>query len=357
MTAQNALHLRENAVAAAEAAGLLYVETDAPGFSRRRHGRGFAYYTGDGQHVKDDALRERFEKLAIPPAWTDVWICPHENGHILVTGRDEQGRKQYIYHPQWQSIREHAKFNALIPFAEGLPRLRRRVRRDLRIEPVNRRKVAAAVVKLLDKTAIRIGYAHYARANASYGLTTILKDHVDVDGEEVVLAFTGKAGVEHEKQIRDERVAEVIRNGLDTPGAAVFTYLDEDGSYRNIDAADVNAYIQDVLGEQFSAKDFRTWTGTVLAAEEMAANPAGEADSKPCSRTLTAIVEAVASELGNTPQVCRAYYVHPALISLYESGAFAPVWTRNYEQASRSPVRDLTRAETATLGVLRESVD
>ncbi|MGZ9114211.1 MAG: DNA topoisomerase IB [Brevundimonas sp.] len=302
--------------------GLTYCSDEQPGIRRTASGRGFSYRDQDGAVIRNAAVLDRIKALAIPPAWTDVWISPSASGHIQATGRDVKGRKQYRYHDGWSSHASETKFERLPVFAKALPRLRRRVEADLSRRGVSRDKVLATAVRLLEITLIRVGNAQYARQNRSYGLTTLNKRHLDVDGSALTFAFKGKSGVEHEVKVRDRRLATVVRSLRELPGQQLFKYRDADGQLCVLTSDDVNAYIREAMGEQFSAKDFRTWAGTVSVARALREieAPASPTEAK---RKVTVCVKAVAGLLGNTPTVCRSSYVHPKVFDLFESGELA----------------------------------
>ena len=299
--------------------GLTWSCDEQPGIRRTVTGKGFSYHDAGGALIRDEPTLARIRALAIPPAWTDVWICPRASGHIQATGRDVKGRKQYRYHDGWSSHAAETKFERLPVFARALPRLRRRVEADLSRRGVSRDKVLATAVRLLEITLIRIGNAQYAKQNRSYGLTTLNKRHLDVDGAALTFAFKGKSGVEHEVKVRDRRLSTVVRSLRELPGQQLFKYRDADGQLCAITSDDVNAYIREAMGDQFSAKDFRTWAGTVSAARALRdmEPPASPAEAK---RKITVCVKAVAGLLGNTPTVCRSSYVHPRVFELFESG-------------------------------------
>ncbi|HST91218.1 MAG TPA: DNA topoisomerase IB [Brevundimonas sp.] len=299
--------------------GLTYCSDAHPGLKRVATRDGFEYFGADGSRVTDEKALDRIRALAIPPAWTDVWICPRASGHIQATGRDVKGRKQYRYHEGWSSHASETKFERLSAFAKALPKLRERVERDLSSRGVTRDKVLATAVRLLEITLIRVGNAQYAKQNRSYGLTTLNKRHLDVDGTALTFAFKGKSGVEHEVKVRDRRLATVVRSLRELPGQQLFKYRDADGALCTITSDDVNAYIREAMGEQFSAKDFRTWAGTVSAARALRdmPTPASPTEAK---RKITVCVKAVAGLLGNTPTVCRSSYVHPKVFEMYETG-------------------------------------
>ena len=290
----------------------------SPGIHRCRAGRGFAYLATDGQRIHDPRTLRRIKSLVIPPAWTDVWICPISNGHIQATGRDSRRRKQYIYHPNWRSVRDAAKFASLTAFGEALPGIRERVARDLRRTGLPRDKVMATVVRLLDETSIRIGNDEYRRQNHSFGLTTLHDRHVTVDGSSLRFEFRGKSGKLHCLEIHDKRVAHILEQCQEIPGQELFQYLDEAGQRHAVSSDDVNAYLREISGSDFTAKHFRTWNGTVLALEYLLCCP-------PCSsareakRTVAQAIKSVAEHLGNTPATCRTAYVHPAVVDAFNT--------------------------------------
>jgi DNA topoisomerase-1 len=305
-------------------AGLTWCSDEQAGLSRTATGAGFRYHDQNGRRITDGKTLDRIRALAIPPAWTEVWICPRASGHIQAIGRDVKGRKQYRYHPDWSAHAAETKFERLSDFARALPKLRRRVEADLNRRGASREKVLATAVRLLEITLIRVGNAQYARQNRSYGLTTLHKRHLEVDGAALTFAFKGKSGVEHEVRVRDRRLAAVVRGLRELPGQQLFKYRDADGELSAITSDDVNAYIREAMGEQFSAKDFRTWAGTVSAARALRdmEPPASPTEAK---RRITVCVRAVAGLLGNTPTVCRTSYVHPRVFELYQEGRLGEV--------------------------------
>ena len=316
--------------------GLTYCSDAYPGLTRVRSGSGFSIRDSDGRVIRDKAVLDRIRTLAIPPAWTDVWICPRATGHIQATGRDVKGRKQYRYHDDWSSHRSGNKFDKMSAFARALPKLRTRVETDLASRGPTREKVLATAVRLLEITLIRVGNAQYAKQNRSYGLTTLHKRHLEMDGAALSFAFRGKSGVDHKVSVRDRRLAAVVRSLRDLPGQQLFKYRDANGHLCPVTSDDVNAYIRDAMGDQFSAKDFRTWAGTVSAARALRdiEAPTSATDAK---RKITVCVKAVAGLLGNTPTVCRSSYVHPAVFELYETGRIVEVLpgseTKGFEAA------------------------
>jgi len=305
-----------DSVEAAEEAGLQYINDERPGYSRRAKGKGFEYLDMEGKPIHDEQRLLRIKRLAIPPAWTDVWICPSPNGHIQATGRDARGRKQYRYHERWREIRDENKFDRLAQFAKALPNIRRRVGRDLKLAGLPRQKVLATIVRLLERTFIRIGNEEYARENKSFGLTTLKNRHVKVKGAQVRFRFRGKSRRQHEVDVTDRRVAKVIAKCQDLPGQDLFQYLEEGGEVREVSSQDVNEYLRDIAGEDFTAKDFRTWGGTVLAAIALSKQEEFQTKKQAKSNIKTAIC-AVAELLGNTPAVCRKCYIHPVIVEAY----------------------------------------
>lgn len=303
----------------AASAGLRYVHDQDPGFSRTGKPGAFDYRDRDCHQVRHAETLERIRRLAIPPAWTDVWICPDPRGHIQAVGRDAKRRKQYRYHPDWRAVRDAHKFNRMAAFGRALPKLRARVEDDLARPGLPREKVLAAAVRLLEITLIRIGNDEYAKANKSFGLTTLRKRHVTLQGAGAVFEFRGKSGKERRTGFRDRRLAQVLKLCEELPGQRLFKYVDEDRQRRNVESEDVNDYIRDAMGEDFSAKDFRTWAATLAAARGLCMlSP--EPDHKPTKKTVTTCVKAVAGLLGNTPAVCRASYIHPLVFEAYEAG-------------------------------------
>ena len=309
--------LYQDAARSAQMAGLRYVSDEEPGIQRHRWGRGFTYIDSDGNRVQPGTQRSWLESLAIPPNWEDVWICPDPNGHLQATGRDARGRKQYRYHPDWINLRNQLKFDRLIPFAQKLPALRKTTQQQLAIKPLtlDRNTVTAAIVQLLDHTLVRIGNSHYSQANGSYGLTTLRKRHVDVTANHLTFEFRGKSGVDQEIDLHNRRLANVVSRCQEIPGYILFKYIDDDGSRQTIDSGDVNEYLQSAMGESFTAKDFRTWGGTVVACKALASTTSENA--------VTGAIKAAARQLGNRSATCRKYYIHPAIIDAYESGLLA----------------------------------
>ncbi len=310
------------ATESARTAALHYVTDQQPGLRRRRAGAGFRYMDADGKRVCNPAALARIRALAIPPAWTDVWICPRADGHLQATGRDARGRKQYRYHPKWHEVRDATKYDRLAHFGRALPRIRRRVARDLRRPGIPREKVLAILVRLLDSTRLRVGNAEYARHNGSYGLTTLKDRHVEVSGGEIRFTFRGKSGIAHNVSFSDRRLARLVRQCQDLAGQELFQYLDECGRPQPIDSADVNEYLRAIAGDDFTAKDFRTWAGTLLAMVTLSRLDRPES-ARGRSAALRQGIERVARTLGNTTAVCRKYYVHPLIVEVWEAGTLA----------------------------------
>ncbi|MEM9803737.1 MAG: DNA topoisomerase IB [Cyanobacteria bacterium P01_D01_bin.56] len=334
--------LYQDAAESAQLAGLRYVSDQQPGIQRQRWGRGFTYIDADDNRIPAGPQREWIQSLAIPPNWEEVWICSDPNGHLQATGRDARGRKQYRYHPDWIQLRNQLKFDRLIPFAQKLPILRKKIRKQLDNDRLllNRDTVTAAVVQLLDDTLVRIGNTHYSQTNGSYGLTTLQKRHVDVKAHRLKFQFRGKSGVDHELAICDRKLATIIKRCQELPGYTLFQYIDEDNERQTIDSGDVNQYLQKTLGEAFTAKDFRAWGGTVAACQILAQ------PSK--SSLVTKAIKAEARQLGNRPATCRKYYVHPRVIKAYESNWLLECW----QNQAPNPVPELTEDEQRTLAVL-----
>jgi DNA topoisomerase-1 len=338
-------------------AGLHYVTDGVAGITRRRAGTGWSYYAPGGARVAAAAERMRINSLAIPPAWTDVWVCPDPKGHIQATARDDRGRKQYRYHPLYREARDQSKFRRMLEFSEILPEIRERVERDLRARDLTRRQILATVVMLLDKTLIRVGNDEYARENRSFGLTTLRERHVEIKGAKLRFSFRGKSGVNHVVDVTDRRIARIVQNCQDLPGQELFKYLDKAGKRQTISSDDVNAYLRETTGRDITAKDFRTWAGTMLAARELCL--LGPAKSRhEAERNMIRAIDAVAKRLGNTRTVCRQYYVHPGLVMAYLQGLTAPISSRPLPERARRehPTAALRRDEVAVLQFLQGDV-
>jgi DNA topoisomerase-1 len=311
-----------------QAAHLTYVSDLDPGIRRRKAGSGFNYRDAQGEPVTDEPTLDRIRKLAIPPAWTDVWIAPTERGHIQATGRDVRGRKQYRYHTRWREVRDSGKYDRLIAFGHALPRLRTQVEHDLARRGLPREKVLAAVVRVMEITLIRVGNEEYAKANKSFGLTTLRDRHATVGAVKAVFEFRGKSGKMRTAGFNDRRLARIVKACQDLPGQRLFQYLDDEGHRHAVESADVNAYLRDALGEDFSAKDFRTWAGTLAAARALVTLPEC-ATADDAKKTVVTCVKAVSGILGNTPAVCRKAYIHPAVLAAYEGGDLPLNATKN----------------------------
>jgi len=330
----------------AREAGLRYITDQTPGFSRRARGKSFYYVDDQGKRVRDREVLARIEALVIPPAWTDVWIAPHANDHLQATGRDARGRKQYRYHARWRECRDANKYARLVDFAKVLSRIRRRASRDLRKPRMPREKVLAAVVQLLDRSLIRVGNDEYARENRSFGLTTMKNRHVRVRGSKIQFRFRGKSGVEHELDLQSPRLAKIVRRCQELPGQKLFAYIDDEGNVCEVDSADVNDYLREISGQDFTAKDFRTWAGTVLAASALADVPAFRSEAQ-AKRHVAAAVKEVASQLGNTAAVCRKCYIHPEVVESYMEQTL----TVSLKQTRVTTTRGLTELRQEELAV------
>lgn len=336
---------------AAQAVSLRYVSDSQPGLRRKRIRDRFAYFDPEGQCVRDARTLERIQSLVIPPAWTDVWICRFHNGHLQATGRDSRGRKQYRYHPAWREVRDETKYGRMIQFGRMLPRLRRRVNRDLKLPGIPRNRVLATIVRLLETTLIRIGNEEYARINRSFGLTTLRNRHVLVRGATIVFRFRGKSGIEHAVGITDSRLASLVRRCQELPGHELFQYTDDDGQAHAVSSAEVNDYLREITGENFTAKDFRTWAGTVLAATTLCTM--GQFDSQAESRRqIASAISEVARRLGNTPAVCRKCYVHPAVVEAYLEDTLSDALQLTRPAGPVSGFPRLSAAEAAVLRLL-----
>ena len=334
----------------ARSAGLIYVTDRAPGFQRRRRGRGFHYLDQHGLGIRRRADLDRIARLAIPPAWQDVWICPNPRGHLQACGRDARGRKQYRYHAGWRRVRDESKYDQMLAFAMALPVLRRQIAKDLSASGLPRRKVIAAVVQLLEKTLIRVGNDEYARQNNSFGLTTMRNRHVQVSKSTLRFRFRGKGGKSHDIAFNDVRLARIVRRCQDLPGHELFGYIDDEGKVQDIGSADINDYLREVTGQDFTAKSFRTWAATVLAACALQEFPEYKSNAH-AKRNVNQAIEAVAGILGNTPAICRKSYIHPAIVDAYTDGSL-PGTRRSRQLKTVSPAGNFQRMETAVLAWL-----
>lgn len=334
--------------------GLRYVNDSIPGICRQRVGKEFCYLDTDGQEICDEEELSRLKSLVIPPAWTDVWICPLKNGHLQATGRDAKGRKQYRYHKQWRQVRSQTKFNRMIVFGEKLPIIRQQIEKDMALTGIPKQKVVATVVKLLEVTKIRVGNEEYAQTNKSFGLTTMRDRHVDISGSKIRFKFRGKSGVKHDLELRDRRLAKIVKRCRDIPGQELFQYIDEEEHHQSIDSGDVNEYLREITGLDLTAKDFRTWFGTVLAAHEL--YDLGPFETKTqAKKNVTEAIKRVAQYLGNRPATCRKYYVHPAVIDAYMDNSLFQYMEKasNQKEASSNSLRP---EEVGVLKILEENL-
>ena len=339
----------------AKAAGLLYVTDSLPGISRRRVGRGFSYVDPEGRVIREREHIRRFRSLVIPPAWSDVWICPMPEGHLQVTARDARGRKQYRYHPSFRAHRDHAKFDKMVELSDVLWQVRERVERDIARPGLERDKVMATLVWLLERTLIRVGSHELAKENNSFGLTTLRRRHVSIEGSTLRFEFRGKSGVAHAVAVTDRRIARIVQRCRELPGRELFQYVDARGRRQIVYADDVNTYLREITGRDVTAKDFRTWMGTMLAAAAL--REMGPAPSKRAAeRNVVAAVDSTANRLGNTRAVCRKYYIHPALIEAYLEGAVLPPLPEPVWQERRAHGPALRRHEAEVLAFLKERV-
>jgi DNA topoisomerase-1 len=339
----------DDPVLAAQAAGLRYVTDGRPGIRRKRAGKGFSYVSPEGSPVRDEGELRRIRALAVPPAWTDVWICPDPRGHIQATGRDARGRKQYRYHTRWREVRDETKYGRMVAFGDVLPEIRRRVSADLRKDGLPRAKVLAAVVRLLETTLIRVGNEEYAKENRSYGLTTLRDRHVRVRGDTLRFEFVGKGGQRRRIDLRDAKLARIVKRCQDLPGQVLFQYVGDDAHVRDVGSEDVNDYLREITGQEFTAKDFRTWTGTVMAALALAELEPFRSQRQ-AKKNVVSAIEQVAERLGNTPAVCRKCYVHPQVIDAYLDGS--PILIDRSAKRSRG----LSSEERAVLRFLKRKL-
>ncbi|MBA3318774.1 MAG: DNA topoisomerase IB [Gemmatimonadales bacterium] len=338
-------------VESAQSAGLRYVSDTMPGITRKRAGKGFAYVGSDGKRIADKKEIARIRSLAIPPAYSDVWICPSPQGHIQATGRDARGRKQYRYHPRWREVRDETKFGRMLDFSRVLPAIRARVDRDLSQSGLSREKVLATVVRLLECTGIRVGNDEYARANRSFGLTTLRDHHVEISGSRLRFQFRGKSGKVHDVELTDRRLARIVARCQAVPGETLFQYVDGDGARQTVDSGDVNAYLREICGQDVTAKDFRTWAGTILAV--LALKELGPADTERDAKSaILKAIDQVAERLNNTRAVCRKYYVHPAVFESYQAGKMLKGLGRNGNGNAAAAAAALSTDERAVVRLL-----
>ena len=326
------LRIVSDPIEAAEEAGLRYVSDDQPGYTRKAKGDDFDYFDTEGKLIRDEQRLLRIKRLAIPPAWTDIWISPSANGHIQATGRDARKRKQYIYHERWREMRDENKYERIVSFGKALPKIRRRVSKDLSLPGLLRNKVLAAIVQLLELSFIRVGNEEYARENKSFGLTTMQDRHVDVKGSKMRFRFRGKSGIKHDVDVTDRRIAKIVLKLQDLPGQELFQYVDENDEVCAITSQDVNDYLREITGEDFTAKDFRTWAGTVLAAIALS-TVGGFETKKQAKANVKDAIGAVSKILRNTPAICRKCYIHPAVLETYLSGEPIEGLKRTIEKA------------------------
>jgi DNA topoisomerase I len=342
----------------AKEAGLRYVSDAQPGIRRKRRGKGFTYTESNGQTVHDAKTLARIRSLAIPPAWTDVWICSSPNGHLQATGRDAKGRKQSRYHPRWREVRDETKYERMLAFGAVLTTIRERVEQDISLTGLPRQKIMAAIVRLMETTHIRVGNEEYARTNHSYGLTTMHDRHAQVNGSTVRFKFRGKSGKLHEIDVRDRRLAKIIRRCQDIPGYELFQYVDEEGTPHTVDSADVNDYLREISQQDFTAKDFRTWAGSVLAYTTLRELEPFESASQ-AKKNVVEAIKAVAERLGNTPSVCRKCYVHPGLLNCYLNGAISEhlkEFVKRAEKERQAPAHGLREEELGLIGLLEQTL-
>lgn len=346
------IEIIKDPVASAREAGLRYVTDTKPGIARKRAGKGFRYVDPDGKPVKDKETLARIKSLVIPPAWTNVWICPNPKGHLQATGRDAKGRKQSRYHPKWREVRDETKYERMLMFGVALPQIRERVDHDLKLPGLPRNKVLATIVRLMEVTHIRVGNAEYARENHSYGLTTMRNKHVRMDGSTVTFSFQGKSGVKHTIDLHDRRLARIIRQCQDLPGYELFQYLDHEGTPHSIDSSDVNDYLREVTQQDFTAKDFRTWAGTVWACMLLRQLDPFETQSQ-AKKNVVQAIKTVAEHLGNTPSVCRKCYVHPAVLDLYLSGSMMKLVREKVDEEFENDSEALRQEEQSLMELLQ----
>ncbi len=343
-------------VQSAKDAGLRYVSDRQPGIQRKRSGKGFRYVDAQGSPIRDRETLARIKSLVIPPAWKDVWICANPRGHLQATGRDARGRKQSRYHPRWRAVRDETKYERMLLFGATLPDMRRHIEQDLALPGMPRRKVLATVAQLMETTLIRVGNVEYARENHSYGLTTMRNRHVQVEGSRVTFNFQGKSGIRHTIDLQDRRLAKIIRRCQDIPGHELFQYVDEQGDHHTIDSSDVNDYLREISHQDFTAKDFRTWAGTVLACTTLCGLEAFATQTQAKKNVVDAIKH-VASRLGNTPSVCRKCYVHPAVLDSYLAGTLAAFSKTRSHKRKTAGARPLMPEEDFLIRLLRQRVD
>jgi DNA topoisomerase I len=353
MAKKNEIHeLHGDPAKSAEKAGLRYTSDEKSGISRKKAGKGYQYINAKGERITDEKVLERINKLVIPPAWTDVWICPQAKGHLQATGRDAKGRKQYLYHPEWQKARNNTKFGRMLSFGKALPKLREQIKKDIQSKHLDRRKVTALVLAIMDNAMIRIGNRQYAKSNDSYGLTTMRDRHVKINGSQVKFTFRGKKGVEHDIDLKDRRLAQLVKKCKDIPGYDLFQYYDENGERQVLESGDVNEYLREATAQPFTAKDIRTWGGSVRMVKclenVLEVNPELEKE-----KAIKEAVKDVAKGLGNTPSVCSKYYIHPEVVNLFREDKLLN-YLRTHD-ASKSKNEYLSGTEELVLKMLQKA--
>jgi DNA topoisomerase-1 len=336
--------------------GLRYVSDATPGYRRKRNGTSFSYYDKDGRHITNPDIIRRIKSIGIPPAYEFVWICPSANGHIQATGVDARGRKQYRYHPKWRELRDQTKYEHILEFAAALPQLRRRVSADLKREGIPREKVLATIVSLLEKTLIRVGNSEYADQNKSYGLTTMRRKHIDIEGGTLRFEFSGKSGKQWKLQVQDKRIVAIVKRCAEIPGHELFKYLDDKKQVCTIDSGNVNAYIKEITQQNFTAKDFRTWAGTVFAALALAEYKKYDSQAE-AKRNVVAAIDTVAKQLGNTRAICRKCYVHPEILNSYMSGDLVKMVDAKIADKFKRQYAKLNADEVMVLAFLHKRLD
>ncbi|MEO6054793.1 MAG: DNA topoisomerase IB [Chthoniobacterales bacterium] len=344
-----------DSIQSAREAHLSYVDDSKPGITRRHKGKRFIYFNERGKQIRDPKIIARINHLVIPPAWKEVWICPRQNGHLQATGRDVRGRKQYRYHVRWRETRDETKYEHIISFGRALPKIRRRVVRDLTHHGLPREKVLATVVRLLETTLIRVGNDEYARTNHSYGLTTMHNRHVDIHGSKVTFNFRGKSGKKHVIDVENQKLAKIVRRCLHLPGYELFQYVDSDGKPVNVTSSDINEYLHEITKADFTAKDFRTWAGTVLAARALQEFQKFTSDTE-AKRNVVSAIEAVSKMLGNTPAICRKCYIHPTVLNTYLDGSLVKRLKKKAESKLAKSLHSLRPEEGAVLMLLQQTL-
>jgi DNA topoisomerase-1 len=343
-------------VVSAEMAGLEYTNDYTPGIIRKKVGKGFVYKMPEGQTVKDGKTLKRIKSLVIPPAWTEVWICTNSRGHLQATGRDAKGRKQYRYHPEWRKVRDETKYDKMVAFGYALPIIRERIQKDISVPGLSKNKVLAAVVNLLEKTLIRIGNEEYAKTNQSYGLTTMKDRHAAVEQGSVYFKFTGKSKVKHLIKLKDKQLSKIIKQCQEIPGQELFQYIGEDGNHYPVTSSDVNAYLKEITGENFTAKDFRTWYGTVLASEALKEFEKYDTQAQ-AKKNIVQAIESVSKQLGNTKSICRKCYVHPAILDSYMDGSLLTQVQGELKEMLAHDLHNLKPEEAAVIALLEKRLE